>query len=62
MERELVHLRHLYNRLREVAGDLGFDAAGLLRTYPSDDPILHIGFGMLCRAMSDCFASFYFCT
>ena len=33
MERELVCLRHLYNRLREVTGDLGFDAIGLLRIH-----------------------------
>ena len=27
MERELVHLQHSHDRLREVARDLGFDVA-----------------------------------
>ena len=52
-ERELVHLRHSYSRLSEIARDLSFDAAGLLRTHTSDDPILLIGFGVLCRAVSN---------
>lgn len=33
MERELIHLRHSHNRLREVARDLGFDVSGLLHTH-----------------------------
>lgn len=33
LERALVRLWHSYDRLREVAKDLGFDAAGLLRTH-----------------------------
>jgi len=49
MEKELVHLRHLHDRLREVAKDLRFDAAGLLHTHTQDDPILLIGFGRLCQ-------------
>ena len=54
MERELVRLRHSHDRLRVVARDLGFDAAKLLRIHAQDDPILHTGFGRLCRAVSDC--------
>ena len=53
MERELVHLRHSHNRLREVARDLGFDAARLLRTHAQDDPILRTGFRRLCQAVSN---------
>jgi len=53
MERELVRLRNLYGQLREIARDLGFDAAGLLCTHSSNDPILLIGFGVLCRIVSD---------
>ena len=53
MGRELVHLRHLYNILREVARDPGFNAVGLLHTHLSDDLILHTSFGMLCRAVLD---------
>ena len=53
LERELVCLHHSYGKLQEVTRDLGFDATGLLRSHPLDDPILHIGFGMLCKAMSD---------
>ena len=53
MEREQVWLRHSYGRLREIARDLGFDVAGLLCTYSSDDLILHIGFGVLYRTMAD---------
>ena len=48
MERELVRLQHSHDRLREIARNLGFDAAGLLCTYAQDDSILHIGFGRLC--------------
>nr|XP_023913041.1 guanine nucleotide exchange factor SPIKE 1-like [Quercus suber] len=33
MERVLVRLWHSHDRLREIARDLGFDAAGLLRTH-----------------------------
>ena len=54
LERELARLRHSYSKLSEVARDLGFDAVGLLCTHPSDDQILHISFGMLCRAVSNC--------
>ena len=50
LERELVCLHHLHGRLREVAN---FGVAGLLHTHPSDDLILHSGFGMLFRAVSD---------
>ena len=53
MERELVRLRNLYGRLREIARDLGFDAAGLLCTHSSDDLILLISFGVLCKTVSD---------
>ena len=72
MERELVRLWHSYSRLREIVRDLSFDVAGLLRTHSSDGTILLIGFGVLCKAVSDClghvclarvfFVSFYFCT
>ena len=51
MERELIHLRHSYDRLREIAKDLGFDAAGLLCTQAHDDPILRTGFGRLCQVV-----------
>ena len=50
-ERELVCLRHSYDRLKGVARDLGFDAAKLLRTYAHDDPILCTSFRRLCQAM-----------
>ena len=53
LERELVCLRHLYSRLHKIARDLGFNATGLLCTHSSDDPILLIGFGVLCRAVSN---------
>ena len=53
IERELVCLRHSHDKLREVARDLGFNAAGLLRTHAQDDPILHTSFKRLCQAMSD---------
>ena len=53
MEWELVRLQHSHNRLREVARDLGFDTAGLLRIHAQDDPILHTSFGRLCHAVSD---------
>ena len=53
MERELVHLRHSYGRLREIARYLCFDAVGLLRTYSSNDLILLISFGRLCRVVSN---------
>nr|POE95300.1 hypothetical protein CFP56_05660 [Quercus suber] len=53
MERELVHLRHSHYRLREVTRDLGFDVAGLLRTYAQDDSILLTGFRRLCQTVSD---------
>lgn len=48
MERELARLQHLHYRLRGVAQDLGFDAAGLLHTHAVDDLILYTGFGHLC--------------
>ena len=54
MERELACLRHSHDRFREVARDLGFDAARLLCTHAEHDPILCIVFGRLCQAMSDC--------
>ena len=53
IERELVLLRHLHDRLREIAKDLGFNAARFLRINAQDDLILHIGFGRLCEAVSD---------
>ena len=53
MKWELVRLRHSHDRLREIARDLGFDAARLLRTYAQDDPILCTGFGRLCQAVFD---------
>ena len=53
MERELVRLRHSYDKLREVAKDLGFDATRLLCIHAQDDPILRISFGRLCQAVSD---------
>ena len=53
MERELVQLRHSYDRLREIARDLGFDAVRLLRTYSLDDPILLIDFRVLYKTMAD---------
>ena len=53
MERELVQLRHSYGQLREIAKDLGFDVAGLLRTHSLDDPILHTSFGVLYRTVAD---------
>ena len=53
MERELVHLRHSHDRLREIASDLGFDAAGLLHTHAHDDPIFCTSFGRLCQVVSD---------
>ena len=45
MERELVRLWHSLNILREVAKELGFNVARLLRTHAQDDPILLTGFG-----------------
>ena len=53
MERELVRLRHSYGRLREIARDLSFNAARLLRTHSLDDPIPLTGFGVLCKTMAD---------
>lgn len=53
LERELVWLHHAYTRLSEITRYLGFDAARLLHTHSSDDPILFIGFRRLCQAMSD---------
>ena len=52
-ERELVCLRHSYDRLKGVARDLGFDATGLLCAHAHDDPILCTGFARLCQAVSD---------
>ena len=54
LEKELVCLQHLYSNLSDIARDLGFDAAGLLRTQSSDDPIYITSFGVLCRVMSNC--------
>ena len=54
MKRELVRLRDLHDRLREVARDLGYDAIELLCTHAQDDPIFHTGFGRLSQAMYDC--------
>ena len=48
MERKLVCLRHSHDKLKEIARDLGFDAAGLLRTHAYNDPILCTSFGRLC--------------
>ena len=64
--RESICLRHSYDRLREVAKDLGFDAARLLRTHAQDDPILHTSFERLSQAMPNrlgrvCFANIFFC-
>ena len=53
MERELVRLQHSHDRLREVAKNPGFNAAGLLHTHAQDNSILHTCFGRLCQAMSD---------
>ena len=53
MERELVQLRHSYDRLREIVRDLGFDAVRLLHTYSLDDPILLTGFKVLCKTVAD---------
>ena len=53
VERELVHLQHSYSRLNEIARDLGFDAAGLLHTHSSNDPILLTEFGALFKAVLD---------
>ena len=53
MERELVHLLHSHNRLREIARDLSFNAAELLRTHAHDDLILRTSFGRLCQAVFD---------
>ena len=53
MKRELVWLRNSYGRLREIARDLGFNAARLLCTHSSDDPILLIEFRVLSRTMVD---------
>ena len=49
----MVRILHSHDRLREIARDLGFDAAGLLRTHAQANPILNIGFGRLCQAMSN---------
>ena len=49
LERELVRLRHSYNRLSEIARD----ATWLLCIHSSDDSILLIGLGVLCRVVSD---------
>ena len=54
LENELVCLQHSYSKLSDIARDLGFDAAGLLRTQSSDDPIYITSFGVLCRVMSNC--------
>ena len=54
MEQELVCLQHSHDKLREVARDLGFDAARLLCTHAQDDPILYTGFRRLCWAVCNC--------
>ena len=53
MERDLVHLRHSHDKLREIAKDLGFDSARLLHTHAQDDPILGTGFRRLCQVVFD---------
>jgi len=53
MERELVCLQHLHDKLCKIAKDLCFNAVRLLRTHAFDDPILRTGFGRLCQAVSD---------
>ena len=53
MKRESVYLRHSHDRLKEVAINLGFDAARLLHTHAQDDPILLTGFRRLCLVVSD---------
>ena len=53
MERELVCLQHLHDKLCKIAKDLCFNAVRLLRTHALDDPILRTGFGRLCEAVSD---------
>lgn len=53
MEKELVRHRHSYDKLREIAKDLGFDVAGLLCTHAYDDLILCSGFGRLCQVVSN---------
>ena len=66
MEKELVRLQHSYNKLREVAKDLSFNAVGLLHNHSSDDPILLASFEVLCRqcqtvwTMFDLLESFLF--
>ena len=50
MERELVHLQHLHDKLRKVAKDLGFYATRLLCTNAFNDLILHISFRRLLYA------------
>ena len=49
-----MRLRYTHDRLKEVAKDLGFNAARLLCTHAQDDPILHTSFGRLFQAMPDC--------
>ena len=53
MERELVCLQHSHDRFKEIAKDLSFNAAEILRTHAHDDLILRTGFGRLCQAVSD---------
>ena len=53
MERELVHLRHSHDKLREVAKDLGFDVARLLHIHAHNDLILYTSFGRLYQAVSN---------
>ena len=53
MVRELIHLRHSHDRLKEITRDLGFNAVELLRTHAHDDSILRTGFGRLCQAVSN---------
>ena len=53
MVRELVYLQHSHDRLKEIARDIGFDAAELLRTHAHDDLFLRTGFGRLCQVVSD---------
>ena len=56
IERELVRLRHSYDKLKGVSRDLGFDVAKLLRTRAHNDPILCTGFRRLCQAMFNRFS------
>ena len=53
MERELVCLWHSHDKLKEIARDLGFNAAELLCTHAQDDLIPRTSFKRLCQAVSN---------